>query len=78
MQAAYAHGIARFIQTIAPHFRGRHDAEGSHAARERAIATLAGLVGTILLARGVGDADPEMRDENLEAGRQRVGGDKLE
>ena len=73
MQAAYAEGIEQFLQAIACHFA--RDAQGSlppDEARQRAIGLLGHLVGTLVLARGVGAADPRLAEEILAEGRRHL------
>ena len=71
MQAAYAQGIGAFVQALAaslPEAGAGPDAE----AREKAILLLANLVGTMVIARGVGSADPDLSDAVLAAGRKHL------
>jgi TetR/AcrR family transcriptional repressor of nem operon len=73
MQAAYAEGIETFIQTMSSHFAGSGEYHGSsEAARASAIGLLTQLVGTLVLARGVGAANPGLSEEILTVGRSRL------
>ena len=67
MQAAYAEGIELFIQTTASRFPG-----DAATARDHAIGMLASLVGSLVLARGVGAANPDLSHEILAAGRKHL------
>ena len=73
MQAAYAEGIEGFIQAVSSYFA--HDGDGageSGAARADAIGLLSQLVGTLVLARGVGTANPGLSEEILAVGRSHL------
>ncbi len=78
MQAAYAHGIETFVQTMSAYFAqdgGAQDGGSSGqsgTARAAAIGLLTHLVGALVLARGVGAADPELSEEILAVGRSRL------
>ncbi len=73
MQAAYAEGIEQFLQAIACHFaRVARDCLPPDEARRRAISLLGHLVGTLVLARGVGAADPRLAEEILAEGRRHL------
>lgn len=73
MQAAYAEGIEQFLQAFACHFaRSTQAGLPPEEARRRAIGLLGHLVGTIVLARGVGAADPRLAEEILAEGRRRL------
>lgn len=70
MQVAYAEGIERFIQTISAYFAGVGENAGqADTARSSAIGLLTQLVGTLMLARGVGAANPVLSEEILAVGR---------
>lgn len=70
MQAAYASGVAHYVEAIAAYFAREQGAEPM--ARTRAIGLLITLVGGLVLARGVGAADPTLSDEILAVGRSRL------
>ena len=73
MQIAYARGVEEFIDAIAMHLSTiAAAAHNGLDARENAIARLAGLVGTLVLARGVGPANPALSSEILAAGRKHL------
>lgn len=73
MQTAYAEGIERFVETISSHFAGAGEEAGqSGTARASAIGLLTQLVGTLMLARGVGAANPALSEEILAVGRLRL------
>ncbi len=73
MQAAYAEGIERFIQAMSSYFaRGQEDVQQPEAARASAIGLLTHLVGALVLARGVGTANPGLSEEILAVGRSRL------
>ncbi len=75
MQAAYAEGIEMFIQTMSSYFAGGgENPESSEAPRASAIGLLTQLVGTLVLARGVGAANPGLSEEILAVGRSRLPG----
>lgn len=73
MQAAYASGIAAFIRAMTSYLLPE-DGETTSGVKERetAIVLLANLVGSMVIARGVGAADPELSSEVLEAGRRHL------
>ena len=73
MQAAYASGSPNFWRSSRSYIMSCPGYNGTEAqAREDAIATLASLVGAIVMARGVGAADPELSEEILRIGRERL------
>ena len=63
LRRRFAEGIRRHIQLIGAAMRGRDDKGGD--AQEKAVCTLALLVGGLLLARGVKDADAGLSDDIL-------------
>ena len=67
-RGALTHAVARQITRFARWFARDDEA----AAREQAIAALAGMVGALVLARAVDD--PALSDEILPAARARLGG----
>ena len=71
MQAAYACGIRGFLDVIEEHLSSSGQSD-SPSRREDAIALLASLVGTIVMARGIGEADAGLSDEILSVGRRRL------
>ncbi|HTV37055.1 MAG TPA: TetR/AcrR family transcriptional regulator [Xanthobacteraceae bacterium] len=66
VQDAFAEGIEPLIDILASASAGRSKA----SRRRKAIATLAGLVGALILARAVGDAT--LSDEILDAARREL------
>ena len=75
MQAAYAKGIATFLDMIEAHLALHDDGRRTRAqVREDAIGLLANLVGSIVMARGVGAADAALSEEILAAGRKHLPG----
>lgn len=73
MQTAYAEGIERFVETISSYFANAgEDAGQSGTARASAIGLLTQLVGTLMLARGVGAANPGLSEEVLAVGRSHL------
>ncbi len=71
MQAAYAEGIEAFIAAIAPFLT---EPPGDPTARVAAIQLLAGVVGALVMARGVRSANPGLSEEILAAGRAQLAG----
>jgi len=63
-RGAYAAGIGRFLAAFESRMPG-----GGEAARRAAIETLAGMVGAMVMARGIGDADEALSMEILETAR---------
>lgn len=63
-RAAYAAGIGRFLVVFESRMPG-----GGEVARRAAIETLAGMVGAMVMARGIGDADEALSKEILETAR---------
>jgi TetR/AcrR family transcriptional repressor of nem operon len=73
MQAAYADGIAGFLEVIESYLASRPGQCGTAAdIREDAIGLLVNLVGSIVVARGVGLADIGLSEEILAVGRKRL------
>lgn len=70
MQAAYADGVGAFLDALTVYFVA--EGQTQEAARQTAVATLANLVGTMVVARGVGAADPALSAELLEEGRRNL------
>ncbi len=68
-QRAFADGMKSYVALIEGVI-----ASSGRPKREAAIATLATLVGAIILSRAVRDADPGLSDEILRAGRFRFDG----
>jgi len=70
MQAAYAQGIEIFLQAMTAHFAAvAGQAADPLRNRQQAIDMLATLVGTVTLARGVGQGDPRLAEEIIASGR---------
>jgi TetR/AcrR family transcriptional repressor of nem operon len=64
---AFADGIARLLERLAWRRPGGADAEElAEADKQRAVETLATLVGGVVLARATAEAMPELSDEILE------------
>ncbi len=75
MQTAYAEGIETLLYIIQTYIASRPGRGGTEAqAREDAIAMLSSLVGAIVVARGVGAANPALSEEILGVGRRRLPG----
>jgi hypothetical protein len=75
MQAAYAKGIATFLEMIEAHLALHDNGRRTPSqVREDAIGLLANLVGSIVMARGVGTADAALSEEILAAGRAHLPG----
>ena len=71
MQAAYAEGMDAFIRAVTAYLP--HDEVcGAQPERQAAIVLLANLVGTMVIARGVGAANPALSSEVLAAGRHQL------
>jgi TetR/AcrR family transcriptional repressor of nem operon len=68
LRHAFSKGLQEAIERLATMLPGRSAA----ARREKAIATYAGLVGTLVLARAA--EDPDFSNEILAAGRRAFGG----
>jgi TetR/AcrR family transcriptional repressor of nem operon len=68
VRRAFTEGIKPLLATLERIVPGR----GSAARRERALATMAGLVGALVLARAV--EDPELSEEFLRATEAILGG----
>jgi TetR/AcrR family transcriptional repressor of nem operon len=69
VRSVFAHGIQRYLKTFEgrlPKIRGK--------SRDAAINTLAGMVGAMVLARAIGDADDELSREILRASRKETAG----
>jgi TetR/AcrR family transcriptional regulator, transcriptional repressor for nem operon len=66
VRAAFAEGLAPLIDILAKALPGRSAA----ARRQKAVATMAGLVGALILARAVGDVP--LSDEMLRATRREL------
>jgi TetR/AcrR family transcriptional regulator, transcriptional repressor for nem operon len=73
MQASYACGIEGFVEAFASYFMDDAEAKTDpDYARSQAIALLSHIVGTVALARATAVADPELSDELLARGRERL------
>lgn len=70
LQSAYAQGIATYIDAVAACIGGSDAPSG--AERAQAIDLVAGLVGAMVLARGVRQADPQLSNEILTAARKHL------
>ncbi|CAB3787577.1 hypothetical protein LMG28688_02496 [Paraburkholderia caffeinitolerans] len=67
-RAAYAGGLAAYLDQIATVFEAR----GEKSSRAKAIALFSGMVGTLVLSRAVADVAPALADEILGEGRQHL------
>ena len=70
VQASFAKGIDAELDILASYFAKTHTEDQGDtptAARERAVQMLSELVGTVILARAVAQANPSLSDEILEA-----------
>lgn len=65
---AYAHGLAWNIDRLADVMRG----DDPQQKRKQAVALFSQMVGSLLLARAVAEADSALADEILQDGRERV------
>ncbi len=70
MQTAYADGIETFIQTMTRYFAAHP--EGTDNPRKAAIAMLATMIGGIVMARGIGGAQPALAEEILGVCREEL------
>jgi TetR/AcrR family transcriptional repressor of nem operon len=70
VQASFAQGIDEELDILASYFTKTHAEDQDDmpaSARERAVQLLSELVGAIILARAVAQANPSLSDEILEA-----------
>jgi TetR/AcrR family transcriptional regulator, transcriptional repressor for nem operon len=67
VQAAFAEGVESYLEIFAAGMEG-----GKQEARERAIALLGGLVGTLMLSRAVKKSNPKLSDELLSSARKQL------
>ncbi|MCP3145235.1 TetR/AcrR family transcriptional regulator [Pyxidicoccus xibeiensis] len=76
VQASYSAGIEALLGILVNHLprlkSGKKAAEPA-VAREQALRTLSEMVGAVVLARAVADANPALSDEILEASRRQFG-----
>jgi TetR/AcrR family transcriptional regulator, transcriptional repressor for nem operon len=72
MQHAYAEGIRAVLKSYESLVSRKANAGKKASNHEQAIELLANLVGSLMLARAVAKADPELSDEFLAAGRRRL------
>jgi TetR/AcrR family transcriptional regulator, transcriptional repressor for nem operon len=71
IQERFAQGIGEELEILASYFtKGVKDEASLLSARDRAIPILAELVGAIVLARAVAQANPSLSEEILRAGRR--------
>jgi TetR/AcrR family transcriptional repressor of nem operon len=71
IQERFAQGIEEELEIFASHLvRGSKHGTSSFSARERAIPLLAELVGAIILARAVAEANPSLSEEILRTTRR--------
>ena len=73
VQSCFSEGVERYIDTLEEGLSERSN-ESKSERRQRAIATLAGLVGAMTLARATAKAAPELSAEILAALRDRSDG----
>ncbi|HEY4279779.1 MAG TPA: TetR/AcrR family transcriptional regulator [Conexibacter sp.] len=73
VRAAYAEGVRRFVEAVEGLTAAEGDEADATAARQRALVTLATLVGTLTLARAT--AGEPIADELLSATRAALGAD---
>ena len=71
LQTAYAAAIENFVSVLTRALP-RMDGEDAAAARERSLDLLSGMIGAIVLARGLARADRALSDEVLAIGRKRL------
>jgi len=67
VQTAFAEGVESYFQIFAAGMDG-----SKQEAREKAIALLSGLVGALMLSRGVKKSNPKLSDELLSSARKHL------
>ena len=76
VQGAYARGVEGYLAHFAAEFQREAREDGrelsAEDARRRAVRLLSEMVGALMLARAVRDAEPELSTEILEVGRRHV------
>lgn len=82
-RAAYARGLATYLERITEVIEAREGSRAGHRAgsktagrgegsRGKAIALFSQMVGTLVLSRAVADVDPALADEILDEGRRHL------
>jgi len=72
LRQAFAAGTQAFIRDLTAQLIACEASADAAEARQRAIGLMSGIVGAMLLARARAGAEPELSDEILAAGRQRL------